>query len=157
MQNLPAIVALYGELDLLLERQRAEADAAGDSARVHRIGAKQVLNDQAYFVLCWGQLEAAIDITCRDAIRKRKSHTVWEQRRAWDLYDPDDKRLSGLSFEDRTALVLDRSAGRGSAWARVMQYYAARNQIAHGNLSSTRVEINEIANDFFVIAADLTA
>jgi hypothetical protein len=156
MRDLPAIVSLYNQLDSALERQRAEAGDDGNAMRVQQIETKQVLNDQAYFLLCWGQLEAAIDAKCRDAIRSRRSRTAWEHRRAWDLYNPDDKRLSGLSFEDRTALVLDRNAGRGSAWARVMQYYESRNRIAHGNLRSTRLEINEIANDFFVIAAELT-
>jgi hypothetical protein len=157
MRNLPAIVALYNELDSALEHQRTEASVVDNAVRVQQIETKQVLNDQAYFVLCWGQLEAAIDAKCRDAIRARQSQTIWEQRRAWDLYNPDDKRLSGLSFEDRTALVLDRSAGRGSAWAVVMRYYEARNKIAHGNLSATRIEINEIAKDFYMIASALSA
>ena len=157
MNNLPAIIALYKELDVILERQRTDADTAGNTTRVQQLEAKQVLNDQAYFVLCWGQLEAAVDMKCREAIRKRKSQTVWENRRAWDLYNPDDKRLSGLTFEDRTALVLDRGAGPGSTWAKVMQYYELRNKIAHGNLTSTRMELNEIANEFYVINGQLTA
>jgi hypothetical protein len=72
------------------------------------IEAKQRINDQAYFVLCWGQLEAAIDDICRTAIRNRQSSGNWAVRRAWDLYNPNESRLSGLRFEDRTALVLDR-------------------------------------------------
>jgi hypothetical protein len=156
MHDLPAIVALYNELDLVLEGQRAEADSTGNTVRAQLIEAKQVLNDQAYFVLCWGQLEAVIDIKCREAIRRRKSQPLWENRRAWDLYNPDDKRLSGLSFEERTALVLDGGAGPGSAWAKVMQYYELRNKIAHGNLNSTHLELNEIAQQFYVIHGQLT-
>jgi hypothetical protein len=116
---------------------------------------KQVIHDQAYFVLCWGQLEAAIDDKCREAIRRRQNHTNWDHRRAWDLYNPNDKRLSGLSLEDRAALVVDRSGGPASPWARIMGYYQLRNQIAHGDLKPTRIEVAEIVKDFFTIAAAL--
>jgi len=85
-------------------------------------GSKQSrVNDQAYFVLCWGQLEAEIDQACREAIRRHRNDTSWSVRRAWDLYNPDDKRISGLSFEDRTALVVDHGAGPGSIWAKIIR------------------------------------
>jgi hypothetical protein len=109
MQHLAAIAALYNEIDTELERQQMSALARGDVTAAARIEQKQTLNDQAYFILCWGQLEAAIDDTCRDAIRRGRRNPNWTIRRAWALYNPDDKRLSGLSFEDRAALVLIRA------------------------------------------------
>ncbi len=149
MQDLAAIAALYNEIDAYFEQQRAAASAQNDSAGVKRIEEKQRLNDQAYFILCWGQLETTIDEVCREAIRRRKDDPDWNIRRAWDLYNPDDKKLSGLSFEERAALVLDRKGGRGSPWAKVMDYYALRNQIAHGTLRSHRIDVPAVVTDFY--------
>jgi hypothetical protein len=63
MRDLPHIEAVYLEIDAEFETRRATANSAGDAAAVQRIEAKQKINDQAYFVLCWGQLESEIDDT----------------------------------------------------------------------------------------------
>lgn len=156
MQDLAALAALYDEIDAWLEAQRTHAAASGNDADVSRVETKQRLNDQAYFVLCWGQLEAEIDNTCREAIRRRKGDTDWNVRRAWDLFNPDDKRLSGLSFEDRAALVLDRGGGSGRPFARVISFYALRNQIAHGKLRPDRIDVTAVAAEFYQIQSVLT-
>jgi hypothetical protein len=155
MQHLARIGSIYSEIDAGLERQRTDAQARGDANMVQRIESKQAINDQAYFVLCWGQLETEIDKKCRNAIRNRLKNGNWANRRAWDLFNPDDKRLSGLSFEDRTALVLDKSRGSGSPWALVMSYYALRNQLAHGNLTGQRIEVPAVIQQFYVIQGNL--
>jgi hypothetical protein len=155
LRDLPHIRSVYHEIDAELEAQRSTARTSGDANAVDRIEAKQRINDQAYFVLCWGQLETAIDDTCRAVIRNRQSNRDWAVRRAWDLYNPDDDRLSGLRFENRTALVLDRKAGTGSPWAKVMQYYSLRNQIAHGDLHAQRIDVHAVVQDFFQIQAAL--
>jgi len=129
MRDLPHIEAVYLEIDAEFETRRATANSAGDAAAVQRIEAKQKINDQAYFVLCWGQLESEIDDTCRRAIRTKQSSGNWAIRRGWDIYDPDHERLSGLKFENRTALVLDQKAGRGSPWAMVMNYGSSGNRV----------------------------
>ena len=54
--------------------------------------AQQRLNEQACFVLAWGQLEAEIGEACRDAIRLGQSHDEWRHRRAWSLYDSENPR-----------------------------------------------------------------
>ena len=114
-----------------------------------------MLNDQAYFLLCWGQLEIEIDGKCRDAVRWRRKDADWQIRRAWDLYNPDDRRFSGLSFEDRAKLVLDANEGRASPYARAMKHYSIRNEIAHGKLRSTRIEVGAFVQDCFIIQAAL--
>jgi hypothetical protein len=155
MRNLAAIDAFYAEIDTLLERQRAAAEAAGDATAVKKIEEKQIVNDQAYFVLSWGQLEAEIDEKCRAVIRKRRASRDWNIRRAWELFNPDDRRLSGLSFEERTALVLDKTANSGESWARISRYYQLRNQIAHGTLSTQRIEVTLVIADFYNIQSEL--
>lgn len=153
MRSLPQLIALYEEIDAGFEKTRTVA--ATDTPTQERIEANQRLNDQACFVLCWGQLETEINTVCSDAIRRRRDHPQWTVRRGWDLYNPDDRRLSGLSFEDRAALVLDRKAGNGSPWARVMRYYALRNQIAHGMVLPTRTDVSGAVQDFYQIQGAL--
>ena len=87
-----------------------------------------------------------------DAIRHAQSHEDWRYRRAWSLYNPDDRRLSGLSFENRLALVLERGGGE---WNRTMQLYNVRNQIAHGTLLSERIDVSSEIQDFFRIQSAL--
>ena len=120
-----------------------------------QIEAWQILNDQAYFLLCWGQLENEINTACRHAVRKRRSDQDWRIRRAWDLYNPDDPRLSGLSFESRVRLVLDSQAGRGSPFAKTMAHYAMRNKVAHGQLEARRVNLSATVAEFHLIQAAL--
>lgn len=155
MRSLSHIVALYEEIDGAFDTKLDEAMAAGDEAAVQRIEKKQLINDQAYFVLCWGQLETEIDEACRDAIRRRMSNANWEMRRGFDFYNPDDKRLSGLVFERRVAIVLNSNAGAGSAFAKVMAYYELRNKIAHGKLEAKRIDVSEVVADFYVIQGQL--
>lgn len=155
MRDLPHILAVYLQLDAELETQRTAATTAADNDLVNRIEAKQRINDQAYFVLCWGQLETEIDQKCRQAIRNRVGSGSWEVRRSWDLYNPDDDKMSGLRFEERTALVVDRTGGPGSPWARIMNYYSLRNQIAHGTLLARRIDVDSVVQDFFQIQGTL--
>ena len=147
MKDLPRIFAAYSDVDGHIEHQRAQGVTESD--------ARQAVNDQAYFLLCWGQLEVAIDERCRDAVRRRRSHPDWQIRRAWDLYNPDDGRFSGLSFENRVMLVLDGRVGRGSPFALTIKHYGIRNQIAHGRLMATRVNVSAFVSDCFVIQSAL--
>lgn len=155
MRSLPAIEALYTEIDKHLDSLRASALAAGRATDVARIEEKQRLNDQAYFILCWGQLEAEVDEACRELIRRRKASPNWSERRAWDMFNPDEKRLSGLSFEDRVGLLLDRNAGPGSPWAMVMNHYGVRNQIAHGKLRPQRIDVAAVVGELYRIRSAL--
>ena len=155
MKDLPAIEALYLEIDSLFEAKRRDAIAASDASMAGKIEVQQRLNDQAYFIFSWGQLETAIDEACRNAIRTRRGSANRAARRAWELYDPDDKRLSGLRFENRAALVLDKERGPDCAWKKVIRYYNMRNEIAHGTLLASRIDVTEVVQDFFLIQSEL--
>lgn len=152
MKDLARIESVYIKVDLQLERERSNATTS-DAAKIQ---AEQALNDQAYFVLCWGQLELEVDQICRRAIMARSAHADWQIRRSWYLYNPKDKRLSGLSFEDRAALVMDRDdKSKGSAWAKTMFHYKARNEIAHGRLQATRIDVSAFVQDCSLVQAAL--
>ena len=151
MRDLAAIESVYNEIDAVFERSRADAQNAGDNGAVKKVEDKQRFNDQAYFILCWGQLETAIDEKCRDVIRMGRQHSHWTVRRAWELYNPDDKRLSGLSFEDRAVLVIEPGEPRKIT----IQYYNLRNQIAHGRLQANRIDVSKVIADLYVIQGSL--
>ncbi len=152
MKDLPAIAALYTEVDNFLDSLRDAASRAPGDA----IEQKLRINDQAYFVLAWGQLESAIDDACRRAIDKGRNQRDWRQRRSLSLYNPQDRRLSGLRFEDRAALVLNPET-EGREYALAMQHYNIRNQIAHGTLLPQRIDVTAVVEQFFVIQAALAA
>ena len=151
MKDLSKIEFLYNKLDLSLEQARAGSSAA-DAARIE---AEQILNDQAHFLLCWGQLELAVNEACRNAIRRRHTHADWQMRRGWDFYNPEDSRMSGLAFDNRVALVLDRAEGKARPYAKTMMHYETRNRIAHGKLRSTRIDMPTAIQDFYVIQSAL--
>ena len=144
MSDLRAIADLYAEVDDSLEALRDKAVADGATTQRERIERKQRINDQAYFVLAWGQLEADIVDACRSTIRHALTHGDWRDRRAWTLYNPDDRRLSGLSFENRLTLVLEK---RSENWKKVSQHYSVRNQIAHGRLRSQRTDVSRVIDE----------
>ena len=98
--------------------------------------------------------KAVADIAdaCRSTIRHAQTHGNWRDRRAWTLYNPDDRRLSGLSFENRLTLVLERGSKN---WKEVLQHYSVRNQIAHGRLRSQRIDVSSVIDGFYPIQASL--
>lgn len=151
MRDIQAIAALYEQVDNFLETLRDTEETARDDARDH-VAQKQRINDQAYFLLAWGQLEADIEEACRETIRRAQTHGDWRQRRAWTLYNPDDRRLSGLNFENRLTLVVEKDS---DDWKRTLQHYNLRNQIAHGTLVPERINVSSVIEDFLRIQSSL--
>ena len=150
LSDLHHIADLYRQIDSYLESSRYLEDPLDDGAS--EIFRKQLINDQAYFVLAWGQLEAMIEKACRNVIRHGRSQSDWKNRRIWMLYNPEDRRLSGLSFENRLTLVLEKGSEN---WKQTVQFYHIRNQIAHGNLGTDRMDVTEAIQDFFKIQSSL--
>lgn len=151
MKDLLRIEAAWIKLDYALEKELAAASPVEKT----RIFGQQVINDQAYFILSWGQLEIEIDSRCRAAVNRRRHHEDWQIRRGWDLYNPNDSRFSGLPFESRVRLVLDGQAGRGSPFALAIKHYGSRNQIAHGSLQATRIDVSAFVADCFLVQSAL--
>ena len=86
MSDLQAIAASYERIDRFLGDLRDSGDAAGEDDVRDRVARERELNDQAWFMLAWGQLETDIDEACRAAIRHAQSHEDWRYRHAWSLY-----------------------------------------------------------------------
>ena len=143
---------MYERVDLHLRSLLDSRDGNGNEPGAGSAERERSINDQAYFVLAWGQLEADIEEACRETIRTGQSQDDWRHRRAWSLYNPDDRRLSGLSFENRLTLVLEKDS---HDWKRTMELYNVRNQIAHGALLSARIDMARVIEDFFRIQSSL--
>ena len=142
MKDLPELQAAFGAVDDLIDNQAGAA--------WHR---RRLINQEAYFVLAWAQFEREVDDACRDLIRRRRAETRWELRRGFDIYNPDDKRLAGLSFDERLSFVLDRDSpeiGRARA------YYTLRNAVAHGTAFATGIDFEQIVPDLFAIFSTLS-
>ena len=149
MTNLEAIADLFQQTDKYLEKLREKHDAAGKVDERDRVARQQILNEQALFVLAWGQLEADIDDACRAAIEIGISHDDWQQRRTWIVYNEEIERLS---FKTRLTLVLDRSSYE---WQQSVKSQKLRNQFAHGDLSHTGIEFSSLIEDFRHIQSSL--
>lgn len=78
-----------------------------------------------------------------------QSHGEWQHRRAWSLYDSKNLRLS---FKSRLTLVLDKD---GKEWGKIMDHYKVRNQIAHGELRSQRIDVSTVIKEFNYILSSL--
>ncbi len=142
MTNLESIAVLFQQIDNYLEELREKHDAAGREAERDGVEHQQILNEQALFVLAWGQLEADIDDACRAAIEIGISHDDWRQRRTWIVYNEDIERLS---FRKRLTLVLDRSSYE---WQKSMENQEFRNKIAHGEILDTSIDLPNMIEDF---------
>ena len=154
VNNLQLIANMYQQVDNYLEALRDIEDASENNKTnvTDHIYSKQKINDQAYFVLAWGQLEVMIETACRNVIRHGQSQSDWRNNRVWTLYKPDDRRLSGLSFENRLTLVLEKGSEN---WRKTIQFYKIRNQIAHGKLLLDRIDVSAAIYDFFQIRSAL--
>ncbi len=71
MSDLQAVAAVYERADLHLRSLRDTEDGNGHEPDAGSAERERSINDQAYFVLAWGQLEANIDEACREAVRAR--------------------------------------------------------------------------------------
>jgi len=140
VKNLKAISEAYERIDNHFDEMR---ERFRNNEELDRIKEEQQLNNQAYFILAWGQLEAEIDSACKHAVDAGQSQEEWKVRRAWDLINPDN--LSRLGFRGRLKLVLDKN---GEEYGEVVKWYMLRNQIAHGQISSEGIDVPKIIRDF---------
>lgn len=149
MKDLPAIGAAYEEIAADLDRKLEIAREAANQQAIDWIEKQQIINDSAYFILAWGQLEAKLNDACEAAIRIRLSSADWEIRRAWDSHNPENMRAK---LEDRVALVLDRTT---DVYRKVIRYYGERNRVAHGTSLASGIDVPFIIGEFFQIVSEL--
>ncbi|HMK89386.1 MAG TPA: hypothetical protein VK446_07115 [Methylocystis sp.] len=152
MNELQAIESTYTQLATDLDRKLDDARQRGSQSAIDWAEKQQLINDSAYFILVWGQLEAKINGVCEKAIRKHRKSVSWRARRAWDAHDPDNIRAK---FEDRAALVLDRFNTQSDAYRKTIRYYNQRNQVAHGKSLATGINVPFVITEIYQIISEL--
>lgn len=152
MKELAAIEKTCTQIADEFDRKLNSARQAGKKIEIDWLEHQILVNDLAYFILIWGQLEARINDHCTKAIRKRLNSSNWQSHRAWDAFDPDNLRAR---FEDRAALVLDRRNIKSEACRRTIRYYGQRNRVAHGNSLAMGIDVQFIITDIYQIVSEL--
>jgi hypothetical protein len=112
---------------ILLERETR----ARKPASIARWNKKRQLNDQAYFIMLFAQLEDKINRLCVSLITKKKGLAKWGMRRSWDVIEHAD--IDRFPFKKRVALLVEKGT---TDYNDIKDYYDIRNDIAHGNVSA---------------------
>ncbi|MFC6028039.1 hypothetical protein [Methylobacterium mesophilicum] len=151
MNLVPQILAAYTETENYLLGELNSALNDSNLPRQAILQDYRRFNDNAYFVLLWGQLENEINAKFVAMITAGQAHTDWSERRKFYNYNLDKTR-----FEDRLSLLLDKQAGRGSEWALAMRYYGYRNKIAHGESNRTGIDVTTVIGVLYQVQSALT-
>jgi hypothetical protein len=146
------IFAAYNEIDRFLTKEFDNALNSGNAARQATIRDFQRFNDNAYFVLLWGQLENEINQKFKTLVAAGQAHHDWKERRKFYNINMDRTK-----FEDRLAFLVNRNAGSGSAWAMAIRYYDQRNKIAHGESDRSGISVTTVIGDLYQVQSALTA
>jgi hypothetical protein len=156
MRNFKSIVSSFNNVNDhlvgLAKEEYFNFDGPRDTGAYEKLMFQVITNKNAYFLLLFSQFEAEINRLCQEVIRKKRASPIWMERRAWDILDPDDKRIKNIAFLNRVALLTDKG---GTVYNRVNQLYQIRNNIAHGKLQIESLDVAEIAKEIEQIAAEL--
>lgn len=145
MKNLKKIYESYQAADGFLSN--AESNASTQRDRQYW-GERRSLNDQAYFLMMFAQLEDYINEKCQKLIGRKKASRKWVMRRLWDTVKADE-----LQFKKKVALLTDKS---GAVYKKVIDYYKIRCGIAHGTIySPVPVSVPVVAQDILSIVKRL--
>lgn len=150
MKRLPEIAAAHALIDSWLEGLRQEAVEQGNSSKVDKIDERKKINDQAYFVLGWGQMETAVNGACLKAVKKWSHDSHRNKRRAWSIIEVSRSDKIRLSFEQRAELILDEK-DTAAHYKRLMQHYELRNRIAHGAAVADSIDFPAVIAEFNMI------
>ena len=146
MMLVAQILSTYNEIDTIFLQQFNSALNSGNRNLQISISEKRIFTDNAFFVLLWGQLENEINTLVRAMIDAGQADGDFKKRRLHYNLEPDR-----MKFEDRLAMVVDKNAGRGSAWNMAMTYYGLRNNIAHGTSNRSGISAASVAQDLYAI------
>ncbi len=151
MNLVPQIRAAYSETDSYLLNQLNIAPNSSNVSRQNNLQDFRRLNDNAYFVVLWGQLENEINAKFAAMISSGQAHPDWKERRKFYNYTVDKTK-----FEERLLLLIDKQAGKGSLWALAMRYYEHRNKIAHGESNRTGIDVTAVIAALYQMQSALT-
>ncbi|MBE7558310.1 hypothetical protein HS125_04955 [bacterium] len=131
-----------------LAEKESSARSAVQRARWSR---KMILNDQAYFVMLFAQLEDRITGKCRALIKRKSATGKWGSRRSWQILDAHD--VERMPFTRRVALLLEKGT---ADYTEVCGFYRDRCAIAHGQLGKVSpINLPHVARKIQYLASKL--
>lgn len=139
------ILQAHSEANGQLDRKERGARSADGKAKWAQ---RRMVNDHAYFVMLFAQLESLVDERCDKLVAGKKAGRHWKARRLWDSID-----LDRLAFMQRVALLCEKGQ---AVYGKVRRYYGIRCEIAHGDSPLVGpIALSMIVPDLFGIAAAL--
>ena len=128
----------YQEIDNNYSKKEFSYRSKGHYRKEAELRDERELNDHAYFLFMFTRLEDIIREESSKLISKKQNTlTNRKQKRVWNIL-PTDKESDEINFKKRVALLVDKSS---HLYARVVDYYKLRNEIAHGGNFSTPISI----------------
>lgn len=107
------------------------------------------INDQAYFLLLFAQLDDLVTGRVKAQIEAGRRVPEWRERRLWDALDAK-RAVKDIPFKVRLALVIDQQR---SEYRDAIALFDIRNSIAHGSALDSAVSINTAINQLQAIAS----
>lgn len=124
-------------------------DVLQETGRIRRM---MLINSQAYFLLFFAQFESELNRLCARLIERMKAQADWKDRRVWDDLEHHPDRIRNIPVIRKVALLTDR---QGAVYRRIKELYDIRNRIAHGNLLTEELDVDEVAKEIQRFAAEL--
>ena len=124
MRKIARLRQAFLDADALFAKK--QWDARSTRTRQFWIDRRSV-NDQAYFVMIFAQLEDHVNVQCQRLVSQKQSLLGWKRRRLWDDIDIND--LDRMRFMRRVSLLTQRGH---SDYNKINNLYRIRCEIAHG-------------------------
>lgn len=138
MKNFPDIYKAYYDSCSYFARKEANAKTPKSRDKWAR---KSELNDYAYFVLFFSQLEEYVNEQCKKLRLAKLATKSWKKKRLWDT-----TKLDRLQFMRKVALLTKKGQ---SLYNSINYYYDIRCKIAHGDSSpGMPIYIPNVINEF---------
>jgi hypothetical protein len=131
MKRIIKMRRIFEEVDAFLGEMEFNARTAGRKVFWRD---RRAINEQAYFVIIFAQLEDYINTQCRRLVASKRSQTSWKRKRLWDKISVP--RIDRVPFMDRVALLTKRG---DADYNIVKALYDARCALAHGGTYSVNV------------------
>jgi hypothetical protein len=146
------ILATYYDIDTVYALRELKAAKAGHVKKEAGIKEVRKLNDQAYFMILFAQMEDIISKKAERLVRiKKNSLKNWGSRRSWDIINKD---IVQVHFKSRLGLLLDI---KGKEFLTISKYYKIRNDIAHKGTTTQSIFMPVVSADIEAITKMLKA
>lgn len=147
MSKFQELADLYSEINDKYTVEEFEARANNLTKQEMALSLKRELNDHAYYLFMFTQLEDYVREQSSILITKNQEKSIpWEMRRAWSIF-PKEKDSDKMTFLSRASLLLKHGTD-SHHYQKIKDYYDLRNTLAYGGDFHTPVSIPTVITDF---------